>query len=440
MKTIPNIPDIGKPRVVIIGGGFAGLKLARKLSKDDFQVVLFDRNNYHQFQPLFYQVATAGLEPSAIAFPLRKIFQSTKHLHVRIGNVDRIEPEQKMIYTSLGSLSYDYLVMAIGADTNYFGNENIRQNAIPMKSLSEALALRNALLVNFERALNEPDPEIAQGLMNVVIVGAGPTGVELAGAVAEMRKFVLPKDYPELDFSQMKVYLLEGAPHVLPGYSDEASKKAEDYLEDLGVEICLNTMVVDYDGATVKLKEGNAINTHNVIWAAGVKANEIPGLPEDAFGKARRLVVDRQNRVRGQKYIFSLGDQAYMETEEYPKGHPQVAQVALQQADLLAKNLPRLHRSKPTKDFEYTDKGSLATIGRNRAVADLPGFKFQGFFAWILWLFVHLMALVGARNRLLVFINWAWSYFTFDKSFRLLINPKPKERPAKQRESEFESV
>lgn len=436
MKTIPNIPDIDKPRVVIVGGGFAGLKLAQKLSKDNFQVVLFDRHNYHQFQPLFYQVATAGLEPSAIAFPLRKIFQSTKHLHVRIGNVDRIEPEEKMVYTSLGSLSYDYLVLAIGADTNYFGNEQIRDNAIPMKSLPEALALRNALLSNFEAALNEPDPDEVEGLLNVVIVGAGPTGVELAGAVAEMRKFVLPKDYPELDFSQMKVYLLEGAPHVLPGYSDDASEKAETYLKDLGVELQLDTMVTDYDGATVQLKDGTTLSTRNLIWAAGVKANEIPGLPEDAYGRARRLVVDRNNRVRGQKAIFSLGDQAYMETEKYPKGHPQVAQVALQQADLLAKNLPKLHRGETGKAFEYTDKGSLATIGRNRAVADLPQFKFQGFFAWVLWLFVHLMALVGARNRLLVFINWAWSYFTFDKSFRLLINPKPKERPSKKQQAE----
>jgi NADH dehydrogenase len=440
MKTIPNIPDIDKPRVVIVGGGFAGLKLARKLSKDNFQVVLFDRNNYHQFQPLFYQVATAGLEPSAIAFPLRKIFQSTQHLHVRIGNVDRIDPQDKIIYTNLGSLSYDYLVLAIGADTNYFGNEQIRQNAIPMKSLSEALALRNTLLANYEAALNEPDPEVVRGLLNVVIVGAGPTGVELAGAIAEMKKFVLPKDYPELDFSQMKVFLLEGASHVLPGYSDEASNKAEEYLKDLGVDIRLDTMVVDYDGKTVHLKDETTLSSQNVIWAAGIKANEIPGLPEDAYGKARRLVVDRNNRVRGQKYIFSLGDQAYMETEDYPKGHPQVAQVALQQADLLAKNLPKLAQGEKGKDFEYTDKGSLATIGRNRAVADLPAFKFQGFFAWILWLFVHLMALVGARNRVLVFINWAWSYFTFDKSFRLLINPKPKERPSKKQGSAVESV
>lgn len=440
MKTIPNIPDIDKPRVIVVGGGFAGLKLARKLSRNDFQVVVFDKHNYHQFQPLFYQVATAGLEPSAIAFPLRKIFQSTQHLHVRIGNVDRIDPKGKIIQTNLGSLSYDYLVLAIGADTNYFGNEQIERNAIPMKSLSEALALRNALLANYEAALNEQDPEVVQGLLNVVIVGAGPTGVELAGAIAEMRKFVLPKDYPELDFSQMKVFLLEGAPHVLPGYSDDASEKAEKYLKELGVEVHLNAMVVDYDGETVQLKDDTQLSSHNVIWAAGVKANEIPGLPEDAYGKARRLVVDRNNRVRGQKSIFSLGDQAYMETEAYPNGHPQVAQVALQQADLLAKNLPKLHQGSTGKNFKYKDKGSLATIGRNRAVADLPGFKFQGFFAWVLWLFVHLMALVGARNRVLVFINWAWSYFTFDKSFRLLINPKPKERPTNKEESEVEVV
>jgi NADH dehydrogenase len=429
MKSISRIPAIDLPRVIIVGGGFAGLKLARKLEKNNFQVVLFDRHNYHQFQPLFYQVATAGLEPSAIAFPLRKIFQSTDNLHVRVAMVEEIDPEEKMIYTSIGSLSYDYLVLAIGADTNYFGNEQIRRHAIPMKSLPEALSLRNSLLSNYEEALNATDPHTIESLLNVVIVGAGPTGVELAGAIAEMKKFILPKDYPELDFSRMKVYLLEGTGQVLPGYSEKASHKANEYLKELGVEVRLNAMVTDYDGEEVNLKDGTTLPSQSVIWAAGVKANEIPGLPEDAYGKARRLVVDRANRVRGQKYIFSLGDQAYMETEKYPKGHPQVAQVALQQAALLAKNLPRMIAGESTEDFEYTDKGSLATIGRNRAVADLPGMRFQGFFAWLLWLFVHLMALVGARNRVLVFINWAWSYFTFDKSFRLLINPKAKERP-----------
>lgn len=440
MNTIPNIPDIDLPRVIIIGGGFAGLKLARKLSKKHFQVILFDKHNYHQFQPLFYQVATAGLEPSAIAFPLRKIFQSLQNLHVRIATVEEVEADKKVIRTDIGKLEYDYLVLAIGADTNYFGNEQIRRHAIPMKSLPEALALRNALLANYEAALNEPDPEIVKGLLNVVIVGAGPTGVELAGAIAEMRKFVLPKDYPELDFSQMEVFLLEGTPHVLPGYSDEASEKAEGYLRELGVDLRLDTMVVDYNGETVHLKDGSTLSSQIVIWAAGVKANEIPGLPDEAYGKARRLIVDRNNRVKGQSYIFALGDQAYMETEDYPKGHPQVAQVALQQASLLGKNLPKLHRGEKGEDFEYTDKGSLATIGRNRAVADLPKFKFQGFFAWILWLFVHLMALVGARNRVLVFINWAWSYFTFDKSFRLLINPKPREKPSVDQEKEVETV
>lgn len=440
MKTIPNIPDTERPRVVIVGGGFAGLKLARKLSKKDFQVVLFDRNNYHQFQPLFYQVATAGLEPSAIAFPLRKIFQSVPHLHFRVAHVQKIDPEHKHVITDIGFIDYDYLVLAIGADTNYFGNEQIKRHAIPMKSLSEALALRNALLSTYEAALNESDIRTIESLLNVVIVGAGPTGVELAGAVAEMRNFILPKDYPELDFGRMKVFLLEGGPGVLPGYSEAASEKAEQYLRHMGVDVRLNTLVTDYDGDQVTLKDGTALRSRSVIWAAGVKANEIPGLPEEAYGRARRLIVDRQNRVKGTEDIFALGDQAYMETPAYQKGHPQVAQVALQQAQLLAGNLPKMLRGEATKAFEYTDKGSLATIGRNRAVADLPGVRFQGFFAWLLWLFVHLMALVGTRNRVLVFINWAWSYFTYDKSFRLLINPKPRKQAPRRIEKEVEAV
>lgn len=437
MKTISNIPETDLQRVIIVGGGFAGLKLGRKLRKRNFQVVLIDKHNYHQFQPLFYQVATAGLEPASIAFPLRKVFQAAKNLHVRIACVDRVDPEAQVLYTDIGQLSYDHLVLAIGADTNYFGNEQIRKYAIPMKSLPEALSLRNALLTSFEDALNESDPEKIQSLLNVVIVGGGPTGVELAGAVSEMRKYVLPKDYPEIDFSLMKVVLLEGADQVLNGYSEEASEKALDYLRRLNVEVRLDTLVKDYDGLTVYMQDGSTLSSQNVIWAAGIKANEVAGMPEVVYGPTRRLRVDRYNRVEGVNNIYAIGDVAYMETEAFPKGHPQVAQVALQQAKLLADNLVRMKKGESPEVFEYSDKGSLATVGRNLAVADLPYMRFQGFFAWILWLFVHLMSLVGARNRVLVFINWAWSYLTYDKSFRLLINPKRARRPV---EAEVESA
>ncbi len=433
MNTIPNIPKNERKRIVIVGGGFAGLKLARKLMKSHFQVVLFDKNNYHQFQPLFYQVATAGLEPSAISFPLRKVFQAQQHLHFRVAKVERIEPSTQEIFTNIGKLDYDYLVLAMGATTNYFGNKGIAEHAVPMKSLSEALQLRNTILTHFEKALSASKVEDRKTLMNIVVVGGGPTGVELAGAIAEMRNVILPKDYPELDFSQMEVSLLEAGPKVLNGYSEASSLKAKTYLEKLGVNVQTTAMVADYNGQQVTLKDGRKLNSRTVIWAAGVKANEIEGIPAEAYGRARRLIVDRQNRIQGLANIFAIGDLAYMETEKYPQAHPQVAQVAIQQANMLHRNLKYLENNKPLRDFSYTDKGSLATVGRNLAVADLPFLHFQGFIAWVLWLFVHLMAIVGVKNRLFVFINWAWSYFTYDQSLRLLINPKEEEKITEQK-------
>lgn len=427
MNTIPNIPDTDRQRVVIVGGGFAGLKLARKLMKSQFQVVLFDKNNYHQFQPLFYQVATAGLEPSAISFPLRKVFQDQKGLHFRMAMVERIDTQKQEVFTNIGKLSYDHLVLAIGATTNYFGNEEIENNAVPMKSLTEALQLRNTILSHFEKALNTSKVADMQALLNIVVVGGGPTGVELAGAIAEMRNVILPKDYPELDFSQMEVSLLEAGPKVLNGYTESASAKSKAYLEKLGVNVQTGAMVEGYDGTTVRLKDGKTLQSKTVIWAAGVKANEVAGIPTAAYGRARRLVVDRQNRVQGLNNVYAIGDLAYMETPAYPNGHPQVAQVAIQQANLLHKNLRAWQNGKQEKAFKYSDKGSLATVGRNLAVADLPFFSFQGFLAWVLWLFVHLMAIVGVKNRLFVFINWAWSYLTYDQSLRLLINHKAQE-------------
>lgn len=424
MDFIANIPENGKKRLVIIGGGFAGLKLAKDLRKSDFQIVLIDKHNYHQFQPLYYQVATAGLEPSAISFPLRKIFHHHPHIHFRMANLQHVDTASKTIYTDIGKLRYDLLVLAMGARTNYFGNDNLRKHALSMKTVSEAIALRNTIISNFERALNEKDPEVQSWLLNVVIVGGGPTGVELAGAIAEMKKYILPKDYPELDFSKMNIYLLEASSKVLNGYSERSSEKSKEYLLRLGVKVQLGTFVEDYDGRTVYLADGNTLPTETLIWAAGVKANSVPGLPQEVVGRGNRLKVDAYNRLIGFQDIYVLGDQAIMETADYPAGHPQVATVAIQQADLLAKNLKRLLRGKAMEPFRYRNKGALATIGRNLAVADLPGIHFHGFLAWVLWLFVHLMEILGVKNKLIVFINWAWSYFTYDQSLRLLIRPQ----------------
>lgn len=432
MNTIANIPDTGKKRIVIVGGGFAGLKLAQALRKCDYQIVLLDKNNYHQFQPLFYQVATAGLEPSAISFPLRKIFQKQKHIHVRVAIMEKVDPEKKTITTDIGQLSYDYLVLASGARTNFFGNPNLRTHAYPMKSLGEAINLRNTILDNFEQALNERNREKEASLMNIVVVGGGPTGVELAGALAEMKKYILPKDYPELDFSRMEIYLLEASHKVLNGYSDRSSAKAMTFLKRLGVKVKVNTFVKDYDGHTVQLADGEALFTETLIWAAGVRGNEVPGLQPDLFGKGSRLVVDEFNHLKGYEDIFVIGDLALMASSDFPNGHPQVATVAIQQASNLAKNFKRMASNKHLLPYRYFYKGSLATVGRNLAVADLPGIRFAGFFAWVLWLLVHLMEILGVKNRLFVFINWTWSYFTYDQSLRLMI------RPAKRGEEEEE--
>lgn len=424
MKNMVGIPENAKKRVVIIGGGFAGLKLAKSLKNSDLQIVLIDKNNYHQFQPLFYQVATAGLEPSAISFPLRKAIQNQEHIHFRIASLEKVDSENQHIHTDIGKLKYDHLVLAIGADTNYFGNKNIQRNAIPMKSLGEAIELRNTILTNFEKALNETDEEVIDSLLNVVIVGGGPTGTELAGALAEMKKYILPKDYPELDFSRMKIYLLEAASKVLNGYSEASSIKGKKYLERLGVEVMTDTFVKDYDGKSVLLADGTKLPTDTLIWAAGIKGNQVNGLGTEVIGRGGRLKVNAYNQVENHSNIYAIGDISLMPTEKYENGHPQVAQVAIQQAGLLAKNLKREEKGQPMKSFKYLDKGSLATVGRNLAVADLPFVSFQGFFAWVLWLFVHLMAILGVKNRLFVFINWAWSYLTYDQSLRLLIKPK----------------
>ena len=416
-----NIPKTDQKRIVIIGAGFAGLKLARKIYKHNFQVVLIDRNNYHQFQPLFYQVATSGLEPSAISFPLRKIFQKVKNVYIRVAEVEKIIPDEKLLETSLGTTWYDYLVIATGATTNFFGMESFATNSIPMKSVPEALNLRNTLLENFEKAVTRNNKNEVSGLLNVVVVGGGPTGVEVCGALAEMKKFVLPKDYPELDFKQMTITLVEANDHLLHGMSKVAGEKAYKYLTDLGVEIKLEHKVMNYDGLEVSLEDRESFRTNNLIWAAGVKGQMPLGIEPELVVRGNRIKVNEFNQVGDLPDVFAIGDIACMETVDYPDGHPQVAQVALQQAKNLAINLLNLQRNKELILFHYHDKGSMATIGRNRAVVDLPRLHFAGFPAWLVWMFVHLMSIVGVKNRLLIFINWLWNYLTYDQSLRLIL-------------------
>ncbi len=423
-----NIPETGRKRIVIAGGGFAGLKLVSKLRGSEFQVILIDRNNYHQFQPLFYQVATAGLEPSAISFPFRKVFQNSRNTFIRIGEILSVNPNQQIVSTSLGDIRYDYLVIALGADTNFFGMKSISEHAIPMKSVSEALSLRNRILQNFEDALTCRDPVLLKGLMTIVVVGGGPTGVEVSGTLAEMKKYILPKDYPELDFGRMEIHLIEAGSRLLAGMSPESSSKAENYLKKLGVKVTTNAQVSNYDGNVVDIHNGNSIRSKTLVWAAGITGIRINGIPSDAMTRGNRIKVDRFNRVEGFGNIFALGDIACMVEPSYPNGHPQVAQPAIQQAKLLAKNILRLRSGKPLKEFSYTDKGSMATVGRNLAVVELPFIRFHGFIAWLTWMFVHLMAIVGIKNRLLIFINWFWNYVTYDQSLRLIIKPKPKQQ------------
>jgi NADH dehydrogenase len=419
-----NIPETTKERIVIVGGGFGGLQLARSLASSAYQVVLIDKNNYHQFQPLFYQVATAGLEPSTISFPLRKIFHGSRSVHIRVAQVESVDVNKNQLRTTIGVVDYHHLVIAIGCDTNFFGNQKIMAHAYPMKSVSEALTLRNRILQNYEDAISVVDREQRKELMNIVVVGGGPTGVEIAGTLAEMKRCILPKDYPELDFKMMQVYLLEGSPKVLNVMSENASSKAYSYLQELGVNVFLNSRVQDYDGKSVFLEGGKSIPTNTLVWAAGVTGNKIEGLGPELIARGNRIKTDRFNRVEGLKNIYAIGDIAYMTEEKYPNGHPQVAQVAIQQAKNLSRNFMRMHEKKELEAFTYKDRGSMATVGRNKAVADLPKWKFAGFFAWLIWMFIHLMSIVGGKNRLLAFINWAWSYVTFDQSLRLIIKPQ----------------
>ncbi len=421
-----NIPSTHQKRVVIVGAGFAGLTLARKLAKrPEFQVVLIDKNNYHQFQPLFYQVAMAGLEPSSIVFPLRKMFQRNKNVFVRVTKVDSLDTETQTLHTEIGALSYDFLVIAIGADTNWFGNERVRANAIPMKSVSEALYLRNRIFEDYEQAVTSDDPERRQRFLDIVIVGGGPTGVEIAGALAEMKQHIIPKDYHDLDRDQIDIHLVHGDKRVLNTMSPEASAASEKFLLDLGVKLHLDKVVKDFDGQTVTIDDGSTLRADKVIWAAGITGNKIQGMPETAIGRGGRIVVNEFNQVQGLPNVFALGDIALQTSEtDYPGGHPQVAQVAIQQATLLAKNIVNMTSAKGAlRPFAYKDLGSMATIGRHRAVVDLKFWRFQGAFAWFTWLFVHLFALIGTKNKVFVFLNWVWNYISYDQSLRLVIKP-----------------
>lgn len=424
-----DIPDKGtKKRVVIVGGGFGGLKLARQLKGEAFQVVLLDKNNYHLFQPLLYQVATAGIEPSAISFPFRKIFHQRKYFHIRICEAQRAIPEENTLETSIGVIPYDYLVVSTGCDTNYFGNSQMAAQTMSLKTTAEALYNRNKVLESFEKAQNISDPAERSKLMTFVIVGGGATGIELSGALAEMRKFILPQDYPDLDINLMRIILMDAGPRLLAAFSVQSSEEVKEYLDTKGVEIKVNCKVEDYKNDLLMLGDGTSIHSSNVFWVAGVKANSIAGLPPEAYGAGNRLKVDEYNLVSGNKNIFAVGDTAIMISADYPKGHPQVVQPAIQQARLLVKNLTNLQRGLPMKAFSYHNKGSMATIGRNNAIVELEKIRFGGFSAWAVWLFIHLMSIVGVKNRLFIFIDWMWSYFTYDPSLRLIIKPLKKEQ------------
>ncbi len=424
-----NIPDPAYKRVVIIGGGFAGLTLAQKLADTAYQVILIDKNNYHQFQPLFYQVAMAGLEPSSIVFPFRKVFQKTENVLFRIAELQEVQPTEKYILTNEGRLKYDYLVISLGADTNFYGNEKMMNSTIPMKSVAEALFLRNAILSDYEKALLVDNEAEKEGLMDLVIVGGGATGVEIAGALAEMRKNVMPKEYKELNYKDIDITLIHGGDRLLNGMSENASKAALDYLTKMDIKIKMDINVTDYDGETVTCSDGSTLKAKKVIWAAGIVGNPVNGLPKEAFERGRRIKVNRRNEVEGFEGIFAIGDIAYMEEgEKFKMGHPQVAQVAIQMAKNVANNLKAVVKNKPSLDFKYRDLGSMATIGRNKAVVDLPFWHFQGVFAWFMWLFVHLFSIVGLKNKVFVFINWVWSYITYDQALRLIIRPRIKNR------------
>ena len=420
-----RIPDVPAKRIVVVGGGFGGLQLCTTLVKNpEFQVVLIDKNNFHQFPPLIYQIATAGLQVSSIAFPFRKMFAGSKNFFYRMCELRSVHTKERYIQTSIGKLSYDYLVIATGTTTNYFGNQKLQEESMPMKTISESLGLRNALLTTFERANTTSSPEERAELLNVVIVGGGPTGVEIAGALAEMRQHVLPQDYPDLDTSLFKIHLVQGGKRLLPAMSETASAAALKYLTQMGVDVQLKAYVHDYKQHEVILRDGRSFKSQTIIWVCGVTGRRINGIDDKFYGPGNRLMVDRFNKVEGLDNVFAIGDCALMKTHVYPKGHPQMAQAAIQQGKNLGQNFLRKEHGQILKPFEYRDLGSMATIGRNKAVADIAGMNLTGFVAWFLWMGVHLMSILGVKNKISTLVDWAWSYITYDKSNRTLIAVK----------------
>ncbi|HOY96445.1 MAG TPA: NAD(P)/FAD-dependent oxidoreductase [Catalimonadaceae bacterium] len=411
--------------VIVIGGGFAGLRFIETLDDKKFSVLLIDKLNHHQFQPLFYQVATSQLEPSSISFPLRKVLQNRKNLQIRMADVEAVDPKLKTIQTSIGPFPYDYLVIATGCSTNFFGNADLEKHAFGLKSTYDAITIRNTILQSFEDFLTVDDSE-KEHLLNLVIAGAGPTGVELAGAFAEIKRNILPKDFPNIDFRHFNIHLLEGSAHTLNAMSDEAKEASEKYLKELGVKVQTSVFVKSYDGKLVTLSTGETIKSRHVIWAAGVKGNLIAGIPDGSVFHHNRYIVDRYNQIKETEGIFAVGDVALMETPKYPKGHPQVANVAINQAANLARNLKAWQEKREPKEFEYQDLGSMATVGKHKAVVDLPFVKFKGYFAWFVWMFLHLMLILSVRNKIIIFINWAWTYVTKDTSLRLILTSDKK--------------
>ena len=419
-----NIPTSKNPRVVIIGGGFAGIALTKKLRNKDVQVVLIDKHNYHTFQPLLYQVATGGLEAGSIAYPIRKVIQEYKDFYFRLTSVKEIDTKNQKIITEIGDLDYDYLVIAMGSKTNYFGNKEIERNSMSMKTIPQSLNIRSLILENFEQAVLTKNQADRNTLINFVLVGAGPTGVELAGALAEMKKAILQKDYPDLNIDKMQINLIQSGDRILNTMSEKSSKAAEKFLLDLGVKIWKNVRVTNYDGRTITTNTNLTFDSATVIWTAGVQGAKINGLDAKSFiEKADRIRVNRYNQVVGYSTIFAIGDICSMETEKFPQGHPMMAQPAIQQGKLLGENLIKLLQKKEMTAFEYNDKGSMATIGRNLAVVDLPHYHFSGIFAWFVWMFVHLFSLIGFKNKAVVFLNWVYNYIRFDREGRLIIRP-----------------
>jgi len=415
---------MNRQKVIVIGAGFAGLQFMRNLKEDLYEILLIDRQNHHQFQPLFYQVATSQIEPSSISFPIRRIFQGRDDISIRMAEVEALDLEKKQVRTDIGVFPYDLLVIATGAKTNFYGNKQIAENALRLKSTHQAITIRNSILENFEKFLSTEDEEERNRLLNIVIVGAGPTGVELSGAFAEIKRDILPKDFPHIDFSQLRILLIEGGPHALAAMSEASRAESEMYLKKLGVELILHTTVTAYDGKSVTFSNGSSLPTSMVIWAAGVTGNWLEGIPETSRQKGNRIHVDRHNKAIDVEGIYALGDIAYMETHNYPKGHPQLANVAINQAKNLAKNLNSKKDPSEWKEYEYKDLGSMATIGRNKAVVDLPFVHFKGYFAWFVWMFLHLMLILSVKRKLFIFINWTSNYFTKNSSLRLILNGK----------------